>query len=219
PGPQSGSARRPGGGLLAAGVVLVAAGLTALGDQGLGPATRLLRDDGSPRLAASASLAANVDGLALDASSGRPSAPLLTPGSGAMSRYAPAGATLPLTGNATDPATVVERLRAGDPRDLSLSPSTLAAGQGYRLVGAQGVDLGAGLSGRLESYLAPSGTAALAVVWWDWPARAGTAVVRERVIVARAVPSTQDLAISGQQVLTFSRDLIQSMTRPAGTRP
>ncbi|HYM96278.1 MAG TPA: hypothetical protein VET26_03170, partial [Candidatus Sulfotelmatobacter sp.] len=47
PGPQSGSARRPGGGLLAAGVVLVAAGLTALGDQGLGPATRLLRDDGS----------------------------------------------------------------------------------------------------------------------------------------------------------------------------
>jgi hypothetical protein len=108
----------------------------------------------------------------------------------------------------------VDVLAPGDGRDLALSPAGLATLQGYRLEASRLDDLGAGLAGHVERYLAPGERMSLLVVWWDWPVRSAGGAQRERVIVERLVPVGSP-ASRGDEQLHFARRLAASMVGEA----
>ena len=219
--PRGDSSRgRAGGGLIAVGLVCAAAILTTVADRQLQTAAPLLEADGQPKLAAISRPASSIDGLVRTTASG---APTTLPSWGSRAnhesyRYGGSQATLPGTGNASDAGIVVDVLAPGDGRELALSPTGLAALQGYRLEASRADDLGAGVGGHVERYLAPGGRMSLLVVWWDWPVRAAAGAQRERIIVERLVPL--DLkAPRGDDLLHFARQLVASMVAEASTAP
>jgi hypothetical protein len=214
-----GSARRQtGGGLIAVGLVCVAAIVTSVADRQLQTAAPLLQADGQPKLAAISRPATSIDGLLRTAATD-PATTLPDWGSRANHqryRYSSAQATLPGTGDATMAGIVVDVLAPSEGRDLALSPSGLATLQGYRLEASRLDDIGAGLAGHVERYRAPGGGTSLLVVWWDWPVRSSAGVQRERIIVDRLVPIGFQVT-RGEELLQFARHLVASMVREAAT--
>jgi hypothetical protein len=206
--------RRVGGGLVAAGLVCVAAILTTVADQQLEAAAPLLEPDGQPRLAATLTPATNVDGLSretipLPRSRGR-----VGWGPSSQSyRYIDPKATLPGTGVSGDAGIVVDVMAPTDGRVLALSPLTLATLQGYRLEASRVEDLGGGVAAHVERYLPAAGRMSLVVVWWDWPVRSAAGPRHERIIVQRLV--ALDKATRDDDLLRFARGLAGSMIKQA----
>ena len=204
--PRGDSSRgRAGGGLIAVGLVCAAAILTTVADRQLQTAAPLLEADGQPKLAALSRPATTIDGLLRTTASDTPT-------------------TLPNWGSRANHESyryggvVVDVLAPGDGRELALSPTALATLQGYRLEASRADDLGAGVGGHVERYLAPGGRMSLLVVWWDWPVRSAAGAQRERIIVERLVPL--DLkAARGDDLLHFARQLVASMVAEASTAP
>jgi hypothetical protein len=211
---------RAGGGLLAAGLVCGVAILTGVADRQLVASAPLLEADGQPKLAASSKPATSVDGLVRGAATDPPTT---LPNWGSRAdhesyRYGSAQATLPGTDNAGDAGIVVDLLAPGDGSDLALSPAGLATLQGYRLEASRVDDLGTGLAGHVERYLAPGARMSLLVVWWDWPVRSAAGAQRERVVVERLVPLDVE-ASRGDELLRFARRLVASMVLEASAAP
>jgi len=202
--------RRAGGGLVAAALVGAAAVLAAVADRQLEAAAPLLEADGQPKLATISKPALSVDGLARIVASDAPNLPSWGSPTGRRTyRYAGSEATLPGTGDPSDAGIIVDVLAPADGRDLALSPAALATLQGYQLDASRVDDLGAGVGGHVERYLAPGHQTALLVVWWDWPVRSAAGAQRERIIVQRLVPLEVSTS-RGDDLLHFARQLVAS---------
>ena len=73
--------------------------------------------------------------------------------------------------------------------------------------GGYSVDLGAALEGHREIYRQAGGSAALEVVWWEWPVESQAGALRQRVIVERTAPPGVTGG-GGDQVIEFARELV-----------
>lgn len=196
--PERLSSPRPAGRLLAGALLMLSALLTLSADRQLGAAMRLLRADGQPRMTSSAQPPAAIDGFPLGATTPAGLPTWGPPANQALFEYG------------TEPLITVDRLQPPDARDLELPPGTIAALQGYRLQTARSVDLGSALRGQLESYTDANQGRLLQIVWWDWPVASPAGVARQRVIVERSTQPGVSRAGSGDQLLTFARDLVAS---------